>query len=359
MSGSIRNAFRVVRVPYFWLLVLLELSVAFLYYSGNISGGARFPWFRLIEAFEYLNSFHGSLFVIPLLGAAIVFRVRGAVITWLVSFAIILPVILYYHSSVGVRAINIGYSVVPLLIIVYSFVQSRERTGTAQREKERRIYASQILKGQEDERRRIAQELHDGLIQDLLVIANRAQAALDGRDIAKEVRDSLASIRDMALHTASDARQLSLDLRPSVLDDMGLVPALRFLADSLSRETGMHIQFIVTGSERRLSDEKEIAIFRIAQEALNNARRHSNADAVELALSFGTRSVGLRIRDDGGGFAVPDRLGSFVVEGKLGLFGMRQRASSINGHLTVQSEPNGGTSISLQAPEKKGHEEGH
>jgi prepilin-type processing-associated H-X9-DG protein len=145
-------------------------------------------------------------------------------------------------------------------------------------------------------------------------------------------------------------RRFSRDLRPSILDDLGLVPTLESLAVDLAEEDGIEANLSVLGTSKRLSPEVELTLFRIAQEALNNARRHARASHVEVTVAFADGSVEMSIRDDGQGFTTPARSGDLAHSGKLGLIGMNERARLLGGTLTVWSQPGRGTRAVVSVP---------
>jgi two-component system sensor histidine kinase DegS len=220
-------------------------------------------------------------------------------------------------------------------------------------EKERQVYMSQIFKAQEDERRRIARELHDDTIQELLVIANRAQTLVsgDGNETTVGMRERAEWIRDAILHLLENLRRLSLDLRPSVLDDIGLVPALRLMVDHLNQEDEINTKMVVQGTEKKLRPEAEVTIFRIVQEALNNVRRHAKATEAVVALKFAPECLEIMVKDNGKGFSLNETIRNLTAEGKLGLIGMQQRAQLINSTFNIYSQPGKGTLVSIEIPD--------
>ena len=151
--------------------------------------------------------------------------------------------------------------------------------------------------------------------------------------------------------TASyEAYAASAETCPSVLDDLGLLPALEWLTANLMKEDGMKTELKVYGDRRRLPPEAELALFRIVQEALSNVRRHSQASRVVTAVKFSEGRVRITVNDNGQGFDLPGRTGDLATTGKLGLIGMHERARLVNGTLTVHSEPDQGTAIMVDVP---------
>jgi two-component system sensor histidine kinase DegS len=146
-----------------------------------------------------------------------------------------------------------------------------------------------------------------------------------------------------------DVRRLSQDLRPAVLDNLGLVSALGWLATDVSRYSGVTTNLRVLGSERRFSNEAELVLFRIAQEALRNVWKHAQATAADVTIEFSERKTRITISDNGRGFEFPQSVGDLTKYGKLGLAGMQERVHLIGGSLSVKSKPGSGTIITAEA----------
>ena len=144
-------------------------------------------------------------------------------------------------------------------------------------------------------------------------------------------------------------RRFSQDLRPSVLDDLGLLAALQWLAADVEKRFGIEVRMSVIGDERRLPPDAELLLFRIAQEALHNVWKHSGASQTCLVVEFGDDTVGLSVQDNGAGFEVPERAGDLAEQGKLGLAGMQERARLLGATLNLESRPGEGTTVSVEA----------
>jgi two-component system sensor histidine kinase DegS len=214
-----------------------------------------------------------------------------------------------------------------------------------------RSYARHTLTAQEEERKRMARELHDDTAQALVALSRQLDALLSADDQAPErIKQRLEELRQLTAGISHGVRRFSQDLRPSTLDDLGLRPTLEGLTAKLSEEDGIDARLEVLGDERRLSPETELALFRIAQEALTNVRKHSQATEVVTTVEFGDGMVKVTIRDNGRGFKVPDTPGNLVEVGKLGLTGMFERAELAGGTLTVQSELGEGTTVVAEIP---------
>ncbi len=201
-------------------------------------------------------------------------------------------------------------------------------------------YVGALTRAQEEERSRLARELHDETIQTLIALGQRiqmVQRTLE-RDPAR-AGERLGELRFMVEGAIEEVRRFSRALRPLYLEELGLVPALEMLA----REAGA--TFHVTGGHRHLPAEKELALYRVAQEALNNALYHAQAHSIAIELTFTEEDVTLRVRDDGIGFVVPERFTDLARAGHFGLMGMRERIQLVGGRLSVASTPGRGTTV--------------
>jgi signal transduction histidine kinase len=213
-----------------------------------------------------------------------------------------------------------------------------------------RYYARQITRAQEDERRRIAREAHDETAQILVALSRRLDALIASPELPSPgFRERLEGVRELTTEALHSVRRFSRDLRPPVLDDLGFVAAVRGLARGLEK-SGVDTEMKVSGSPYRLSSEEELVLFRIAQECLNNVRRHADAHQVKVMVSFHPNSVRMAVVDDGRGFDAPDRPGDLAMSGKLGLIGMHERARILGGTLRIESRPGEGTQVILEAP---------
>jgi signal transduction histidine kinase len=216
-----------------------------------------------------------------------------------------------------------------------------------------RQYADRLMKVQETERRHIARELHDEIGQALTAVKMNLQAARrlsDDPTLVSYQEDCIGTVE----RTLDQVRSLSLDLRPSILDDLGLVPALRWLVARQARQTGLSVQFVTDPLDERLPPDLEIACFRTVQEALTNIVRHAQAEQVQVELQFQEGEVRLAVRDDGVGFDVQAALESAARGASLGLLGMRERVLLAGGQIDIESRPGYGTEIRACLPVDSG-----
>ena len=216
-----------------------------------------------------------------------------------------------------------------------------------------RSYVREVTRAQEEERRRLSRELHDTAAQDLVrfsrVLDQVAEAAGPG-----EVATRLAELRGLVGGTLEGLRELSRGLRPTILDDLGLVPALRWLTTDLTERAGIRAVFRCSGPARRLSQDTELALFRIAQEALRNVERHARATSADVHMTFGPDEVRLEVTDDGRGFSPEEPSGGFAQAGKLGVLGMRERATLVGAELTISAGIGEGTRVVVSVPLRDG-----
>lgn len=237
-----------------------------------------------------------------------------------------------------------------------------ELNATRLRETQLQSYAALITRAQEDERRRLARELHDDTAQALIALS-RGLDALSERHInpvssPEDVR-FLEQLIDLTQRTLDSVRRACQDLRPSVLDDLGLSAALESLANSMS-ERGLPCSYQESGTAAPYPLEVEVAVYRIAQEALSNALRHAQPKQAKIELRYRPDGLRLLVWDDGQGFDVSETLAHApggasrsTAQGDgagLGLMGMRERAMLIGATLDIQSAPGSGTRIILEAP---------
>lgn len=213
-----------------------------------------------------------------------------------------------------------------------------------------RNYIGAITTGQEDERRRLARELHDDTLQSLIALNQRIQL-INKHESNNLSKNTQTEIQSMISEIIQDLRRLTRALRPLYLEDLGLVPALEMLAQETSQIIGIPINFYCNGSERRLSEPTEIAIYRIAQEALSNILRHAQANQASVFMIFNLKSVQMTISDDGVGFEMPDSNDEFASLGHYGLIGIYERADLIDAQIDIRSVGGEGTQMILRIPE--------
>lgn len=214
-----------------------------------------------------------------------------------------------------------------------------------------RLQIHKTLMAQEEERKRIARELHDDVAQSILLLSRQLDIIISKCDsqIPKAAVIELEHIENIANEAYKSLQRYARDLRPSILDQMGLVAALNWLTEELGKE--MRIKISVKSDKLpQLPSEVELAMFRIAQETLNNIRKHARASAVNVRVQLTSNNLKMSITDNGKGFSTSRLTGDLAREGKLGVLGMEERARLIGGNLQIKSEPGKGTTVIARTP---------
>src|SRR5918995_2211225 len=206
-------------------------------------------------------------------------------------------------------------------------------------EAERRRSASAALEAQEDERARVARDLHDEVNQSLTGLLLHLEAAR--RDAPPGLVPELTETKALASRAMDELLSVARQLRPTALDDLGLTAALAAHVGDLKRRTGIETSFEAVGDVSGIDPESQLVLYRVAQEALSNAPRHSGAQHVRVRLRNEGELVELTVTDDGRGFSFDD------AEGGLGIAGMRERALLVGGDVVVESRPGTGTTVRL------------
>jgi len=223
--------------------------------------------------------------------------------------------------------------------------QQRVRAETA--EQELRRLSQELVKAQEEERRALSRELHDEVGQALTALRmdlGNLAAALE--ESPARFQQGLSEAKELVERTMQMVRDLAMGLRPSMLDDLGLVPALQWQVREFSRRSGIPVELDVDGDLERLPDTHRTCVFRVVQEALTNCGRHAQARHVRVALHGGPAQLTLTIQDDGAGFDVA----AGRAAGGLGLVGIDERVRALSGALEILSQPRKGTLLRAVLP---------
>ncbi len=298
----------------------------------------------------YRQSLERILFLLPVMYAAAIFGMRGGLVTLALAGTIMLPRALT-GSALDHAIPEVGGVMVVGALITFVIVHQQRDVETQRRMQESLgFFVRQVLTAQEDERNRIALELHDETTQDLLVICQRLDrlAVRDSARLPAGVPEELESLRGALIRMLADLRRLSQGLRPRILDDHGLGAALEWLGDQLGQETGTRIQVEVSASLSAYPRSTQLLLFRIAQEALRNVVRHAGASVATISVRGDERRLRMTIADDGRGFQVPPMLSDLAGTGRLGLAGMSERVRLLGGTLHIASMPGRGSLIEVE-----------
>jgi signal transduction histidine kinase len=349
---------------HFWIILVLTIVLMLIYSIWPwrewqlIHGFWKWtPWLSSLYSlavFESLNHVIGSLFMVPIIYATIIFRWKGAIGFFILAMIGILPILPYYRDDYGAITSNISILLLPALVMLaVNFeleLRRRDKEGFIERERVRQEYLLKILEAQEKERQRLAEELHDQSVQTLLAVASYAESIeLSDEDIA-EIKKKATFIKEKTRSTVDDLRRISVDLRPAILDDMGLIPALKWLTKHTKQNNNINVHTNVKGVIPELDLAVQVNIFRIAQEALYNIVKHAEASEVFINLNARPRSLSISVKDNGKGFKVPGKVAHLVTQGKLGIIGMRERVKYLGGTFSIYSRPGEGTIITIEVP---------
>lgn len=215
--------------------------------------------------------------------------------------------------------------------------------------------SARVIRAQEEERQRVARELHDETGQMLTSLAIGLKV-LQGAKTLDEARGQVAALQEMAHQALEGVHQLAVELRPKMLDDLGLIPALRWYTGQWARQMNVALTFDASVRDERLTPEGELAIYRMVQEALTNVAKHSGAKHVWVTVEESPGGVRAIVRDDGRGFDA-ERMSTAAHEQRLGLFGMQERLALVGGRLHIMSAPGQGTQLVAEVPQAIGAEE--
>jgi signal transduction histidine kinase len=280
----------------------------------------------------------------------------SALITPLIARGLLIGLVFLENESgarYGPEQVEIAQEVASSVAVALQ--SARLQDAVARHRLELHQLSGDLLTAQEDERKRLSYELHDQMGQIISMINVKLTEAEQGLPAGTqpEVHDKLSEAGHLADRAMAEVRALASDLRPTVLGDLGLIPALRWLVGEFQQSHNIQVLFDAAGMEPRLDEEIESALFRIAQEALTNVSRHARATRVEVLVAANNSAVSLMVADDGRGFSTSEVPLPLSRSGGVGMVAMRERAARLNGYLTVQSAPGMGTTLEVTVPLKR------
>jgi two-component system sensor histidine kinase UhpB len=338
-------------MPIFWRVLLTNLVVVL---GGAVIGTQVTQ--RVVQRGEFTNSMHVGLVVVAL--------GLSALVTWLGIRSAFQPLRELRRAIASFKAgdrrararLDGGDpDTREVAEAVNDLWDQLERNNEIIAEQNRRLTAltAQVISAQEEERKRIARELHDEAGQaltTLIIGLEQGVQSMDGEHLTRS-REVVAHLRDVAVQTLEEIRNLALDLRPSLLDDLGLIAAVRWYARTCRGRSGLPVEVTVEGiaDDERLAPEVETAVFRIVQEGLTNVLKHAGARRVWIDLRRDEAGLSVDIADDGIGLP-PFDVAAADRSGRLGLFGMVERARLLGGEMEIGPRPAGGTRLRLRVP---------
>ena len=325
------------------IAVALALVVGSLYYIGDgFLGGAA----NALPLFLYSQAYHELVLLLfsgIVIYAATVLRTKWALAASFAGFLIVLP-----HALLIPAYPDPMYRISSWLAI--NILLSLVIGGVLNAREQQQIYLRDIVNAQEQERHRLSRELHDDTTQGLIDAGHAIDEMLESSPhLSENMVASLHSLRQDIDETLERTRRAIQGLQPPLLDEVGIKPALLWLCDSLSEESGIEVDTDINLSEEQLTREAKIVLFRVTQEALANVKKHSGASRVKVGLKANKNRAILTISDNGAGF-VPSSRGKLRSEGKSGLVGIQERVGLVRGSFDLRSKVGEETTIRVEIP---------
>ncbi|ARI76516.1 sensor histidine kinase [Halobacillus mangrovi] len=233
--------------------------------------------------------------------------------------------------------------------VVLNYLQEdfKHVTDALEDAKEKQKFGLQIIEAQEDERRRLSREIHDGpaqMLANVMLRSDLVDRTYRERGVDEALQE-MKNVRKMVRSALYEVRRIIYDLRPMALDDLGLVPTLKKYLATVEEYNDLTITYTSFGKERRLESKYEVALFRLIQEAVQNAIKHANASTIHVKMDMNYEAVKIIVKDDGDGFDP-----SVKKDKSFGLVGMRERVDMLEGELTIDSSPGEGTIVTISLP---------
>jgi len=326
-------------------IVIYAFVICFglLYYLGDFPDTNM--WISQ-SPFLYNHAYHEILlfcFVALVYTSAILLGTRKALIISIVGFIIVSPHAAYIpvYPDAFFRIVTWLLINILLALVIGAELKTRDQ---------HQIYIRQLLNAQEEQRKRLSRDLHDGPVQSLVDIGHNIDQMLDDKaDSSKSISDRLIKMRDKIDDILEQTRRAIHGLQPPLLEEVGLQPALMWLCDDLAERSDIKIDVDIHLPEQRISGELEITLFRIVQEALTNIKKHANASEVVVELKTNGRNIELLITDNGFGFE-PLTSDKLYTLDKFGLIGIRKRVDLLGGTFNLQSVVEKGTTLLIEIP---------
>jgi signal transduction histidine kinase len=325
----------------FFVVEIALITVLVHMMGGSEWIGNVFYLFTVIYANAFLPPAHGALvtgLVVAFYAGLVLLEYAG-----IIPHRSLVPVFgeparsLTYNLATILAGTVSVYAVVAFTVRTFNGIYARKNRALAARERQLAEMSRRLLTAQDEERRRLARSLHDGLIQSLAAVKLHLRPAKDR--LGEEAHGAMTEMLDEAI---AQTRTLAYSIRPPLLDDLGLVPSLQRLAETVSDEAGIEIN-VSSDLDARLALSVESLLFHVAQEALQNVVRHAHARRVEIALSRSGRGLRLSIRDDGVGFRPDEPRG-------LGLRGIQERLDVTGGRMSIKTALGRGTEMTVEVP---------
>jgi signal transduction histidine kinase len=284
-----------------------------------------------------------TLFFVPVIYSALKFGLRGSARTAVWATIVTIPNLVFLGSGLDMLGDLTQLAIVNVTAVILGYRVDRDKAG----QQRAKTYAAYVIDAQEKERQNIARDLHDESLQTMVLLCQQLDAARSSPSLPSATGEKLKEVRGTAERAATGLRNFARELRPPILDDLGMTAAIRKLLDDCIDRINVEGQLKIVGEEHRLRQDVEVNLFRIVQEALANVAHHAKATNVTVTIVFMDREVKLEIRDNGQGFVAPINADGLS---KFGLIGMRERTEMLGGRLKIRSSPGNGTRIEVSIP---------
>lgn len=338
----------------FWLIQVLNLIACIQLTSLPTRGDDVEAITESLENSWILKSFI-LFFLISALSSGVIFGLRGAVFTILLTSLFVIPKLIVWSSVPYDNVILARVTVISALSITVAYLVSRERAARLNlqilNEKMKEIICEKdrffklASEAQENERKRIARDLHDDSLQLLATVIHQLDGALDAEN-AEKANAQMLRAKETITQTTEAIRRYCEELRPLLLDTLGLFPSVEWIGKQMEKSTGIKMDFSSEGEHRSLRDEDKIHIFRVMQEAFHNIEKHSKATAVRVRWKYVDDGLNISVTDNGIGMW---NFGPSPAR-SLGIQGMYERMELVGGKLKIESQPGFGTKVTLQIP---------
>ncbi len=334
---------KIISNPHFWIVLILFAVGIVIHYPQQVLSTSSDSLFSFLGLTRH--TMERVLSLTPTIYAGLFFGLKAGLAGLAGSLLIILPrAILISSSPLDALLESVGIILIGALATLWLEQHRKEN-------ERRQQLLLRLESAQEEERRRIARELHDGTTQDLVTLLHQMEKFTSSTDyLSPQDATLLEGVWQQTSKTLDEVRRFIQDLRLPILDDLGFLPALEWLTSDLTKQSGIAVDMVVLGSVRRFAHEVELILFRIAQEALRNMLKHSEASKAWITVEFDNAKTVLTVKDNGKGFELTKGIDYLPSIGKLGLIGMQERVQHIGGKLTLQSKPGKGTIVIVEVP---------
>jgi len=351
LKTSLPWVWKTLKRPAFWIIFVLLSLITVIHYQELESSVFLIDFFTDLGLTRH--ALDRILYLAPITLAGYAFGWQGGIAVSLIALAAMIPrILLVSVAPIDALVESIAVFIIGnVLAMTFYFLRKEKeyRHELEEAQDKMHFYLGEVNKAQEEERKRISHELHDDTIQSLVALARNLELLSSQKtSVPDDTRRRLEELRQQTNNIMVGVRRLSQDLRPAALDRLGLLPALEWLVNDISRVAGVKINVKTTGDIPVLEKEKELVVFRIVQEALRNVWHHSGASAADVVIISEDDKIIIGVSDNGQGFVMPRAITDFPSLGKLGIVGMYERAQLIGGILVVQSEPGRGTRVSFK-----------